>query len=184
MAAVVTAATLVAGGLALASSGGQRVGTPSPKAGIVQHSRGVSAVAVATSDFNDVSNSSTTLNLIPGMKTRIFVPTGTQALLDIRFSAETACYGGGTSPNWCVAEILVDGVEASPGDGTDFALDSTDNGTESSASWESHAMERAIVVGEGFHVVKVIGGVTDFTGSGTQTFWTGERTLVVQRSLI
>jgi len=160
------------------------VGTPSPKAGIVQHSRGVSAVAVATSDFNDVSNSSTTLNLIPGMKTRIFVPTGTQALLDIRFSAETACYGGGTSPNWCVAEILVDGVEASPGDGTDFALDSTDNGTESSASWESHAMERAIVVGEGFHVVKVIGGVTDFTGSGTQTFWTGERTLVVQRSLI
>jgi hypothetical protein len=161
---------------------GQNLGA-SPNSSLAAHAGAVSAVAVAASDFNDISNSSTTLSLVPGMKTTISVPAGRRALLDIRFSAETACYGG-TSSDWCIAEILVDGVEASPGDGRDYALDSTDNSTETGASWEGHAMERVIVVGPGRHVVKVIGGVTDFNATGSQTFWTGERTLVVDRSLI
>jgi hypothetical protein len=178
---------LVLGAATVAAAGGlhrgQTVGS-SPNSNLAQKAQGVSAVSVAASDFNDTSNSSTTLSLIPGMHTTISVPSGRRALLDIRFSAETMCSGGDVNPNWCIAEILVDGVEAAPGDGTDYALDSTDNGSETTASWEGHAMERVIVVGPGNHKVTVIGGVTDFGGTGTQTFWTGERTLVVDRSLI
>ena len=102
----------------------------------------------------------------------------------IRFSAETACYEGGTSPNWCVVEVLVDGNEAAPGDGVDFAMDSTDNGTESRASWESHSTDRSILVGEGSHLVQVVGYLTDFGGTGTQLFWTGERSMTVERALL
>jgi hypothetical protein len=187
LAAVGTILGLVVGAATMAAATAihhpQRVSV-GPLTSLTQKAGPVSAVSVTASDFNDISNSSTTLSQLPGMKTTVHVPLGTSALLDIRFTAETACYGGGNSSNWCIAEILVDGVEASPGDGGDYALDSTDNGTESAASWEGHAMEREIVVGAGKHVVTVVGGVTDFGGTRSQVFWTGERSLVAQRSLI
>lgn len=172
------ASVAVAGGL----RHGQRVGA-APQSSLNAKAGAVSQIVVRASDFNDTSNSSTSLSLVPGMSAKVTVPPGRRALLDMRFSAEISC-SGGTNSDWCIAEILVDGVEAAPGDGTDMAIDSTDNATESLASWEGHAMERVAIVGPGSHTVTVIGGVTDFDATGTQIFWTGERTLVVDRALI
>jgi hypothetical protein len=179
---------LVVGASVMAFAGAgarsQSVDRSAPRLSTVTKARGITAVAVATSDFNDTSTSTTSAALLPGMSATIRVPAGRQALVMVRFSAETACYGGGATYNWCIVAVRVDGVEASPGDGADFALDSTDNGTESFASWESHSTDRSIVVGEGKHTVEVLGYVTDFTGSGTQTFWTGERSMTVERALL
>ncbi|GAA1794308.1 hypothetical protein GCM10009682_15120 [Luedemannella flava] len=55
------------------------------------------------------------------------------------FSAESACYGAAGT---CQVRILVDGVEANPVAPNDFAFDSTDGGTETSSSWESHSVQR------------------------------------------
>jgi len=186
------AVALVTGGAIAASAGSsssthrqavgaERAGTA---ANLTSSASGISKVAVATSAGNDISTSTKIDTLLPGMSVRITVPARHKALLISRFSAESACYGGDANPNWCIAKVLVDGVEASPGDGSDFAFDSTDNGTESSTSWESHALERASIVGPGVHTVKVVGAVTDFGGTGAQVFWTGERTLVVERALL
>jgi hypothetical protein len=111
------------------------------------------------------------------------VKTAGDTILDIRFSAESACYGGDVgSPEWCSVQILVDGVQAIPNNcknASDFAFDSTDNGNETNASWESHAMERWIRVAEGTHRVLVQGKATQF-GSAPPTFWTGERNLTIE----
>ena len=71
----------------------------------------------------------------------IFAGAGSTIL--VTFSAESACYNGS---GWCSVRILVDGVEADPVAGTDFAFDSTDGGRETAASWESHSVQRARVV--------------------------------------
>jgi hypothetical protein len=186
LAVVAAIAGAVLGATSVAVAGnlhhGQKVGA-SPQTSLGAKAGPVSQVVVRASDFNDTSNSSTTLSLIPGMSAAtVTVPRGRRALLDIRFSAEISC-SGGTSSDWCIAEILVDGIEAAPGDGSDYAIDSTDNSTESVASWEGHAMERVAIVGPGTHTVRVIGGVTDFNSTGSMVFWTGERTLVIDRSL-
>lgn len=153
-----------------------------PATNIVSTGKAVTRVVAATSDVNDTSASTTTLTQLPGMRVKITVPAGQRALLDARFSAETSCSGGGTDQNWCIAEILVDGVEAHPGDGSDFAIDSTNQGANTVANWQGHAMERLITVGAGTHIVTVVGSVTDFGATGSQVFWTGERSLVVERS--
>ena len=67
-----------------------------------------------------------------------------------RFTAETACYG--STSGWCSVRILIDGVEAEPVVGTDFAFD--DAG--SSTGWESHSVERTrTVAASGSHSVTV-----------------------------
>lgn len=88
---------------------------------------------------------------------------GSGSVILSTFSSEVACYGGS---GWCNVRILVDGVEANPVVGTDFAFDSTDGGSETSLSWESHSMQRSKVIGgTGTHTVvvqvaQVGGGVT------------------------
>ena len=70
--------------------------------------------------------------------------------IDARFTAETACYG--STSGWCSVRILIDGVEAEPAVGTDFAFD--DAGT--STGWESHSVERVrAVTTAGTHTVTV-----------------------------
>lgn len=162
----------------------QVTGAVSPDTNTATAAGGISKVTVATSDFNDTSASTTTLTPLPGMVAKISVPAGKRALLMARFTAETSCSGGGTTGNWCIAEILVDGVEAHPGDGSDYAMDSTNNGANSEENWQGHALDRSIVVGPGTHTVTVLGAVTDFGGTGTQIFWTGERSLTVERALL
>jgi hypothetical protein len=81
-----------------------------------------------------------------------------------RFTAESACYGtpGGYCPVRIVYKNISTGAvtEFNPVVGTDFAFDSNDNGTESSASWESHAMSRSVVLPAGNYQVYVQGAVT------------------------
>lgn len=67
---------------------------------------------------------------------------GQGSLISVRFSAESQCSGGGADAGWCGLRVLVDGVEASPGNTADYAFDSTNNGAEGSASWQGHSMDR------------------------------------------
>jgi hypothetical protein len=81
------------------------------------------------------------------------VPAGSTATIVATFSAESVCYG---ASGWCSVRILIDGNEANPAEGSDFAFDSTDGGTASSAGWEGHSMTRyANSVGAGSHTVSV-----------------------------
>lgn len=66
------------------------------------------------------------------------------AFLIVTFSAETLCTGSG---GWCSMRILVDGIEANPAVGTDFAFDSPGH------SWESHSFQRYLLVNGGFHTI-------------------------------
>lgn len=115
---------------------------------------------------------------LPGATTTITVPTGTTGCLLLRFIAESSCTGGGAVSRWCSVRILVDGVEANPVVGTDFAFDSTDTGTETASSWESHAVERIARVSAGLHTVTVQWGV-NIAGP---TFRLDDWTLVVERT--
>ncbi len=68
-------------------------------------------------------------------------PTG-QFRIVVRFSAESAC----SAASWCTARIVVDGVEANPKSGSDFAFDSPGGET-----WQSLSMDRTsdIIAGTG-----------------------------------
>jgi len=114
------------------------------------------------------TTSSTTYVKVPGSGTRVTVTDGSDLIL-ARFSAESACYHAtpSTIGNWCsVRLVLYDQAtglpvaELFPQSGVDFAFDSTDAGTEGSASWESHSMDRSIRVGNGAYNVKVEWAVT------------------------
>lgn len=99
----------------------------------------VSRVRVLTEDAATVWTGGVYANL--GSLT---IYAGAGSVLLATFSAEVACYGGS---GWCNVRILVDGAEAAPVVGTDFAFDSTDGGTETFSSWESHSMQRTRIVG-------------------------------------
>lgn len=69
---------------------------------------------------------------------------GASGLFVVRFSAESACWGGGGNfSGYCSVRILTGGQEAAPAAGIDFAFDSVDFGDETNASWEGHSMERS-----------------------------------------
>jgi hypothetical protein len=144
---------------------------------------GIDQVVAVGSAANDVSTSTTTPTQLPGMTARVTIPSGFTGLIIARFSAESACYGDDAGqPDWCVVQIKANQHEMLPGDGSDMAFDSTDNGTETAASWESHATERFIKLPAGSYTIKALGYVQQF-GSSTPTFWTGEREMTVETSL-
>src|SRR5207247_5200835 len=117
---------------------------------------------------------STSFADLPGATASITVPANTTATILARFTAESVCFE--TSPpnkNWCSVRILVDGSEAQPAVGSDFAFDSTNNGTETDTSWESHSMERyALGVGSGAHTVTVQRSVHSATTTLQLDDWT------------
>jgi hypothetical protein len=63
----------------------------------------------------------------------ITIPATGNFRVVVRFSAESAC----SAASWCTARITVDGVEANPKSGGDFAFDSP--GGE---AWQSLSMDR------------------------------------------
>jgi hypothetical protein len=85
---------------------------------------------------------------------------------------------------------MVDGAEAAPAASsfpTDtYAFDSTDRGTETSASWESHAMDRhrCIFNGNGNATknvpIEVEWNVTNFDGGVAPRFWLDDWSLTVE----
>ena len=114
---------------------------------------------------------------LPGARTALTLPPDVdRMLLLVRFSAESAC-SGGAGAQYCPVRVIVDGMEALPAAGLDFAFDGTDSGTETASSWESHAMERTITVGPGAHTVQVQWAVT----SAATTFRLDDWLLAVEK---
>lgn len=135
---------------------------------------------------NPLTTTTTVFRPVPGLTTRVPVPPRSRVLININFDAESACYGA-PGQNWCELRIMVDGVEANPMASTfgpdTFAFDSTDNGTEGSGSWESHAFSRHTCYENTtsttrFATVRVDWRVTNF--GGVPTFWLDDTSLVVE----
>jgi hypothetical protein len=135
------------------------------------------AIQVASSGVLSDSSPTSFVNLA-GATTSITVPVNTTAMILARFTAESSCSAPGVAvQNWCSVRILVDGVEAQPAVGNNFAFDSTDEGNETVASWESHSVDRyAAGVGPGAHSVTVQEAVT----SAATVFQLDDWTLVVE----
>ncbi len=105
--------------------------------------KGVKATVAVTETAASTTSSLSFVNL-PGATATITVASGTTAFLLARFSAESACYGGGAATDWCSVRMLVNGgFEFDPPSGADFAFDSPESGSEATPSYESHAIERA-----------------------------------------
>jgi hypothetical protein len=77
---------------------------------------------------------------LPGAVATFPVVANTRYVYIARFTAESVCFG---ASGWCPVRILINGVEMDPVVGTDFAFDSTEAGTASASSWESHAVDRS-----------------------------------------
>ena len=180
--ALVLGLALVAFGVQSAVAGSRHAGQPpeqtpgSPAFGTVS-GKNITAVKVVTA-FGNITFSGTTYTDVPSMSTTISVPVGQTARLITRFSAETECTTSVSTAGWCGVRILVDGVEADPATGTDFAFSSTNNGTAVADTWASNALERVSqVLAEGSHTVKVQWRTTD----PTITIWLGELNLTIER---
>jgi hypothetical protein len=104
--------------------------------------------------FTDDGGATTATNL-SGAGATVKVPAGQKALLLIRFSADTACYGG-TSGGYdqCYVQVLVNGHVAAPGE---VSFDNNNNNTEAvtTSLRDAHAMEWAKSVGAGTYDVQV-----------------------------
>jgi hypothetical protein len=128
----------------------------------------VTAVAVARG-ANATDSTSTTFVAVPGAR----LTMRGRGLLLIRFSAESQCTGG-VSGNWCSLEVLVDGVQAKPAQGVDFAFDTVDGG-----NWEGNAMERSLKVGPGLHTIQLLEANT----SSSTYFRLDDWSLSVERAI-
>jgi hypothetical protein len=137
----------VAAALATVGAGAALASTTSTTA------KGVKAVSVVRGDDAQVMSSASFAGL-PGASTTITVPKG-HALLIARFNAESQCLAS----SWCSVRILIDGAEAAPVAGDDFAFDS-----KGGASYGAHAVERSALVGAGTHMITV---QTESVGGGT-----------------
>ena len=175
-AAVATLAVAATAGIAASVYQGQQGGEEA--AVLATASGGGPITAVRTRRETSASSSSSTSFVdVPGASASITVPSGQQALILARFSAESYCNDGttGNTGNWCSARILIDGVEMQPASGFDFAFD-TDG--EADDYWESNSMDRSAVVGSGSHTVKVQRAVT----SAATVFRLDDWSLTVERS--
>ena len=84
----------------------------------------------------------TTFADVPGASVTVEVPPGTTGRILAELTGETTCAGSGAG--FCEVQILVDGAEMSPvqAQGVTYAMDSNDNGTETTSSPEGHAIVR------------------------------------------
>lgn len=180
--AVSIAATVATTVAVAGDAGPQGASDPAARAVLVGGSGGsLYAVRVNTQNSPFTTSSSA---YVTYMTVFVPVPPRRAVLINADFMAETACYGGGTDPAWCRARINIGGVEANPkadADPSTFALDSTDRGTETDASWEGHAMSRCRVVRNASGVtisvpVQVRLRVQDFNAA-PPTFWVDDSKL-------
>jgi len=128
---------------------------------------------------------------LPGSRSKVVIPAGKNALVNLAFTAESRCNEPGSmAPDWCEVRILVDGVEASPqasrfGPDT-YAFDSTDGGSEGTPSWESHAMDRHhCVINSNSKVAKSVPvevqwKVTNFDGGAAPQFWLDDWSFTIE----
>jgi len=109
-----------------------------------------------------ISKSEAELFTTPGWTvvadTVIPINLSTSTLVKARFTAESACYG---ASGYCSVRIVARNVdtgeiaEFNPVVGTDFAFDSSDSNTETSRSWESHAINRSLPLPPGRYQIYV-----------------------------
>lgn len=107
---------------------------------------------------------------VPGATRRVIIGPGTRRMLDVRYTAESACTGPAAA-GYCSVRIIVQypsgfRQELDPADGTDFAFDSVSTSGDDD-QWEAHAMERSSVwLRPGTYRVivqaTVVGGATQF----------------------
>lgn len=136
---------------------------------------GYVAQVASQSSATAANTSSTSFVDLPRAAQTIAVPTGETARLYIWFTGESACSGGDGS---CRVRILVDNNQALPASGSDFNLDSTNDGKETPSSWEGHAVARITdAIGAGTHSVRV----QFSTSSAATSFWLDDWTLIVER---
>lgn len=128
---------------------------------------------------------------MPGTLSKVVIPAGKNALVNLAFTAESRCNEiDSSAPDWCEVRILVDGVEASPQASTfspdTYAFDSTDRGSETEASWESHAMDRHhCIFNDKGDVAKSIPvevqwKVTNFDGGNAPRFWLDDWSFTIE----
>ena len=136
----------------------------------------ITAVKVVREADANTTSSTTFVNL-PGGTTTMSVPSGQQALLLLRFSGESSCDGGSWG-DYCSLRILVDGTEALPAEGLNFAFDTDEGVAANYEIWEANSIDRSIVVGSGSHTITVQYAVT----TGTTDFRLDDWSLTVERS--
>jgi hypothetical protein len=102
-----------------------------------------------------------------------FSTTGANRLVKITYNAE--CGVLGTPDAWVSVTILVDGIEANPKNGTDFALCTATSTTD--FSWMGAVRQSLITVPAGSHNVQVL---VDLLNGATQ-WWLGDTSLVVEQ---
>ena len=132
-------------------------------ADIATNTADIAANTIGLFDSDAEFNSTTSLGDL-GLSATVTIPAGRTGGVEIGYTAESACYGGVVG-DWCVVTLLIDGAPVDTA-GSNFAFDSTDNVTESSASWESHAMTRVSAdLPAGTYVITAVSSV-----DGTPTF--------------
>jgi hypothetical protein len=114
---------------------------------------GVSLAVKTINSTDNTDTSSTSYVDLASSSAAIEVPSGNTATLVVTFSAESACYGSLNAS--CSVRINVDGNQMKPDAGNDFAFDSSDSASTSSAA-EGHAMVRyANSIAAGNHTVSI-----------------------------
>jgi len=127
-------------------------------AAVTHTGAGVAKITVIT-ETNAQTTSSTSYVPLPGATATITVPALKTQLVNVRFSAESYCFGSTSlSFNWCSVAVFADGVEMLPNSNFDFAFDANGNADD---AWEGHAMERTAVLGPGTHTISLQWAVTN-----------------------
>jgi hypothetical protein len=131
--------------------------TTSALAAVTHTGKAVAKITVVTETSAQTTTSTSFVNL-PGASANITVPAGKFQLVNVRFSAESFCFGASLAGNWCSVRILADGAEMLPNSGFDFAFDASGDTDD---FWEGNAMERTLVLGGGPHTITAQWGVTN-----------------------
>jgi hypothetical protein len=104
--------------------------------------------------FTDDGGATTATNLSGGSAT-ISVPSGQKAHLLIRFSADTACYGGAADGyDSCYVQVLVNDATVPPGE-VSFDNNGLNTETVTLNQRDAHSMEWVKSVGAGTYTVQV-----------------------------
>lgn len=133
--------------------------------------------ATATGE-NAVNVTATANTLLPGATVQIKMKRA--GTLVAQFGAESAC-SGGNAVSWCGIDLVVTGgaLSNAPMDGeSDDAFDSNDSATETSSSWESHAVVRTLAVPAGTYTVSALTNI--FNAGTASSFRVDDWNLVVE----
>jgi|SRR5882672_11240753 len=131
-------------------------GSISASAVLQKHTgKAVNTVTVVTeSELSFIG--STSFQNVSGATVKVTVPAGKVQLVRAEFGADSSCQGP-FAENFCQVKILADGVEMTPVSAGDFAFDGVGDADD---FFEAHAMQGAILLGEGAHTIQVQAAVT------------------------